>query len=383
MRILDILLVRGDGRLNNFQFSVVFSNRRKELGVTQEQVADYVGVSRAAVSKWEKGLSYPDITLLPKLATYFNVSIDTLLGYEPQMTKEHIRKTYAELAQQFSKQPFEEVQKKIEDLLAEYYSCFPFVEKMAQLYLNYHSKASDPAKVLERVEQLCLRVKELSDNYQLVNEAAMMIASVKLIQGQANEVLEMLGEEVTIQLGKDQLVATAHTMLGHIDTAKKIHQVSMYQNIITIISMASEALLLEVGNVPHFDETVKRIKKVIGVFHVESLNINAVMVFYLKAAMGYAMQNRKLETLEMIKQYVSVCKQLKFPIILQGDDYFYLLTNWIASEIGGQAPRDEQSIKKDLLASASLPAFQFLQEDKEYKALIQNFKHHLNIEEGN
>ncbi len=66
--------------MRHFQFADVFTNRRKQLGVTQEQIADYVGVSRAAVSKWEKGLSYPDITLLPKLATYFNVSIDELLG---------------------------------------------------------------------------------------------------------------------------------------------------------------------------------------------------------------------------------------------------------------------------------------------------------------
>lgn len=51
-----------------------------------------MGVSKAAVSKWETGLSYPDITLLPVLAAYFNISIDELMGYEPQMGKEDIRK---------------------------------------------------------------------------------------------------------------------------------------------------------------------------------------------------------------------------------------------------------------------------------------------------
>ena len=126
--------------MRHFQFSDVFTNRRKQLGVTQEQIADYVGVSRAAVSKWEKGLSYPDITLLPKLATYFNVSIDELLGYEPQLTKERIEKLYAKLAKQFSEKAFEEVQQEIEQLIVEYYSCFPFVIKMAQQYLNYYSK---------------------------------------------------------------------------------------------------------------------------------------------------------------------------------------------------------------------------------------------------
>ena len=44
---------------------------RHEKKITQEELASYVGVSKAAVSKWESGVSFPDITLLPKLATYF------------------------------------------------------------------------------------------------------------------------------------------------------------------------------------------------------------------------------------------------------------------------------------------------------------------------
>lgn len=43
---------------------------RKEKGITQEQLANFIGVSTAAVSKWESGTSYPDITLLPAIATF-------------------------------------------------------------------------------------------------------------------------------------------------------------------------------------------------------------------------------------------------------------------------------------------------------------------------
>ena len=369
--------------MRHFQFSDIFTTRRKQLGVTQEQIADYIGVSRAAVSKWEKGLSYPDITLLPKLATYFNVSIDELLGYEPQLTKERIEKVYANLAKQFSEKAFEEVQQEIEQLIEEYYSCFPFILKMALLYLNYYAKSSEPTTILQRIEQLCLRVKELSEDYQLINQAVITGAYVKLLQGQPGEVLEILGEEVTVQLGRDQLVATAHNMLGNTEEAKEILQVSMYQNMLFTIATGTEGLLLEVANPTHFDETVERVKKLIEVFNVEALNVNAALTFYLKAATGYAMQNRKAEALEMLKRYVKTCIQIQFPLTLQGDDYFYLLTDWIKKEIDPQAPRDEQSIKKDLLASACLPSFELLQEDKEYKALIQNLKHHLNIREGN
>ena len=56
---------------------------RKEKGLTQEQVAEIFNVTNQAVSKWELGLSSPDITLLPEFAKFYQVTVDELLGYKP------------------------------------------------------------------------------------------------------------------------------------------------------------------------------------------------------------------------------------------------------------------------------------------------------------
>ena len=55
---------------------------RKEMKLTQEQLAEVMGVTVGAVSKWELGLSNPDIMLLPKLARLFGISLDVLFSFE-------------------------------------------------------------------------------------------------------------------------------------------------------------------------------------------------------------------------------------------------------------------------------------------------------------
>ena len=57
---------------------------RKRLGLTQDRLAEQLGVTAQAVSKWENDLSCPDITMLPRLAAIFGVTTDQLLGVEPQ-----------------------------------------------------------------------------------------------------------------------------------------------------------------------------------------------------------------------------------------------------------------------------------------------------------
>ena len=55
---------------------------RKRLGLTQEQMAEKLGVTAQAVSKWENDQSCPDIAMIPRLAELFGVSTDELLGVE-------------------------------------------------------------------------------------------------------------------------------------------------------------------------------------------------------------------------------------------------------------------------------------------------------------
>ncbi len=63
---------------------------RKQKGMGQQDLADVLGVSFQSVSKWETGITMPDITLLPDIAEYFNVSVDELLGVKPLRRQDYI-----------------------------------------------------------------------------------------------------------------------------------------------------------------------------------------------------------------------------------------------------------------------------------------------------
>ena len=67
----------------NFKLAENLQLLRKQKGKTQEELAEIFGVSSQSISKWELGINCPDITMLPKIANYYRVSIDELLGYKP------------------------------------------------------------------------------------------------------------------------------------------------------------------------------------------------------------------------------------------------------------------------------------------------------------
>ena len=66
----------------NESIGTIIMRLRKEHGMTQEQLASALGITFQAVSKWENGVSSPDISTLPLLADLFGVSVDQLTQFK-------------------------------------------------------------------------------------------------------------------------------------------------------------------------------------------------------------------------------------------------------------------------------------------------------------
>ena len=68
----------------------IIRERRLAKHLTQEQVAHYLGVTAPAVNKWEKAISYPDITVLPALARLLDTDLNTLLSFQDDLTEQEV-----------------------------------------------------------------------------------------------------------------------------------------------------------------------------------------------------------------------------------------------------------------------------------------------------
>lgn len=111
----------------------VIRKYRKAANLTQEQVANYLGVTAPAVNKWENGISYPDITLLAPLARVLKTNVDTLLSFNEELTDIEINKLVEEVSELAQKEGFEKAYKRGEELIKEYSNCETLILYIAQI----------------------------------------------------------------------------------------------------------------------------------------------------------------------------------------------------------------------------------------------------------
>lgn len=113
--------------------SEVIRRKRKELGLTQEQIAQRLGVSAPAVNKWERGSSYPDIAILPALARLLNTDVNTLLCFQEELSDNEIAEICNDIAAIMDEQGLETAFDAAEQKVREYPNCGKLIHMMASM----------------------------------------------------------------------------------------------------------------------------------------------------------------------------------------------------------------------------------------------------------
>lgn len=91
------------------QIGEIIRKYRKERNLTQEEMASRLGVTAPAVNKWENGNTMPDIMLLAPIARLLGITLDTLLSFREELTREEINSFIQEADRRFEKESFADV----------------------------------------------------------------------------------------------------------------------------------------------------------------------------------------------------------------------------------------------------------------------------------
>lgn len=165
---------------------------RKERGLTQEQLAEVLGVTVGAVYKWEAKLSLPELSLIMELADFFDTSVDVLLGYE--MKDNRLRATVERL-KDYAYRKDRAGLAEAEKALKKYPNAFDVVYHAARMDLLFSVENRDRALLRRGLERYEAARRLLSQNTDpRISESTICgeMAKIRMLLGETEEALALL-----------------------------------------------------------------------------------------------------------------------------------------------------------------------------------------------
>lgn len=181
---------------------------RREKGITQETLAERMHVSAAAISKWERGETLPDISMVIPLASYFDVSADEILGFDAAKNEARIKEILDE-SQRLNALGMEQERF---DLLVRAYDEFPNDWRIVDQYmwvLFYDPKYNDDGPPFgsdvhkDEIRRLCERILEESTFDEARYSALDILAGYYMGEGQSEKALEIVNRFPPMWMSKE------------------------------------------------------------------------------------------------------------------------------------------------------------------------------------
>ena len=189
------------------QIAQTLQTERKARSWTQEQVAQFCNVTKASVSKWEKGVSYPDITMLPQLAALFEMTIDELLNAKRTLNRNEIRTRYHQFAERFANESFEDVYAAIINESKLYYDDENYLLQLTILVMNHIALGQEPAHIQQQLITWLQRIEAITTDVWLLRQANAMLALYYMLQGKPQQALQRLKGSERPHLGEEFTLA--------------------------------------------------------------------------------------------------------------------------------------------------------------------------------
>ncbi len=169
---------------------------RKEHAMTQEQLAEVLGVTTGAVHKWESGQSVPEVRLLVELARLFEMSVDALLGYGWE--KGSMYQAAQKLHQYVKEKRLSEGMAYAEQMLKKYPNSFPVVFHSARIYyLAATQGQSEPQRAVDLLQESIRLFDQNTDETVTLASIENSIAMCYVYQGQREKAIALFKKNNT------------------------------------------------------------------------------------------------------------------------------------------------------------------------------------------
>ncbi len=201
----------------------IIKEKRLALGYTQEQLAKFLNLTTPAVNKWERGISYPDITILPALARILKTDLNTLLSFKDDLSDYEVVLFLNDLA---AIKDFQQAYRIAIDKINEYPTCDNLIVNVAVvleglLSLNEMDEAIKYQQKIDSLLEQCLT----SDNPMIKNQAQAVLINKYINQGkleQAEKLINELPEQHLID--KKQKLVNLYIAQAKLEAAAKLQE---------------------------------------------------------------------------------------------------------------------------------------------------------------
>ena len=217
---------------------------RKERKLTQEQLAEVLGVTAGAVYKWESGLSVPELSLIMDLADFFDTSVDTLLGY--RMKDNRLESTVQRLMG-YCKTMDREALAEAEKALKKYPNSFRIVIHCAYVYNVFGVGGRGKAELkraLELYEQARLLLGQNTDPEISEFTVYGAMAGVHLLLGEHETGLELLKKHNVGGLFSDSIGVCLAVQLGRPEEAEPYLKETLLNSAVSLLNAVTGYVFL-------------------------------------------------------------------------------------------------------------------------------------------
>ena len=349
------------------QIAKTIKKERLRRGMTQEALAEYLNTTKTTISKWENASLYPDITMLPKLAKVFNISVDDLLNYSTTMTDEEIKKISISLSKMINHTSYPEYLATVREYYITHCNEFKFLNSLLGILLNnilYCENELQLKETASLTHEIIKTTEDNSDSIHLKKHAQGYKTLLYMFEGDYSSVIENT-PDFDLKIGENATLAMAYLQKDNISKAKNVIQTDMYQSL--MIFMHDFALMLsrDLHSVS-IESLESKLYHLNQAFNVDYLYPHLSINCYYQFALYYVEKSDSC-AIDYLKKYCKCFDYLVSDFVYQKDDFFNEIDEWLDTlPLGKRLPANYEN---------TLSVMYSLVSENEHFNTLENFKY--------